>query len=268
VEEQGRPEKIGRVTVILPTLDEVENIDGAVAAVLKACDKASLDLEVLVVDDASTDGTRERVRAWESEDRRVHLLVRQGERGLAGAVLAGARFASGDVVVVMDADLSHPAEGVPALVSPVLEDACDMVIGSRYVPGGATPGWSWGRRVLSRGAAALARLLVDARDPCSGFFAVRRETLLEAGKAPGGFKIVLELLALPSPPWRTCSWTGRRDGGFALRGRMSRSCSLSFWCRRYSCGTRSTAGLRSSFRARSAGAGRQALSLPPSSGTC
>lgn len=192
---QGGHGKTGRVTVILPTLDEVESIDGAVAAVLKVCEMASLDFEVLVVDDASTDGTRERVRAWESADRRVHLLVREGERGLAGAVLAGARFASGDVVVVMDADLSHPPEAVPALVNPVLEGACDMVIGSRYVPGGAMPGWPWSRRVLSRGAAALARLLVDARDPCSGFFAVRRETLLEMGTAPGGFKIGVELLA-------------------------------------------------------------------------
>jgi dolichol-phosphate mannosyltransferase len=202
VEEQGRHGKTGRVTVILPTLDEVATIDGAIAAVLKACEMASLDFEVLVVDDASTDGTRERVRAWESDDRRVHLLVREGERGLAGAVLAGARFASGDVVVVMDADLSHPPEAVPALVRPVLQGSCDMVIGSRYVPGGATPGWSWSRRVLSRGAAVLARVLVDARDPCSGFFAVRKETLLEMGTAPGGFKIGLELLARSRPGHR------------------------------------------------------------------
>ncbi len=194
--------RIRKVTVILPTLDEAENIDAAVAAVLEACDDASLDVEVLIVDDASVDGTRERARVWESEDRRVHLLARLGERGLAGAVLAGARFASGDVVVVMDADLSHPAEAVPALARPVLEDTCDMVIGSRYVPGGATPGWPWSRRLLSWGAAVLARLLVDVRDPCSGFFAVPRETLLEAGKAPGGFKIGLEILARSRPGQR------------------------------------------------------------------
>ncbi len=190
------------VTVILPTRDEAENIDAAVAAVLEECDDASLDVEVLVVDDASIDGTRERVRVWESKDTRVHLLAREGERGLAGAVLAGARFASRDVVVVMDADLSHPAEAVPALARPVLEATCDMVIGSRYVPGGATPGWPWSRRLLSWGAAVLARLLVDVRDPCSGFFAVARGTLLEAGKAPGGFKIGLEILAGSRPGQR------------------------------------------------------------------
>jgi dolichol-phosphate mannosyltransferase len=173
-----------------------------VAAVLEECDDALLDVEVLVVDDGSSDGTRERVRVWESKDKRVHLLAREGERGLAGAVLAGARFASGDVVVVMDADLSHPPEAVPALARPVLEGRCDMVIGSRYVPGGATPGWPRSRRLLSWGAAVLARLLVDVRDPCSGFFAVPTKTLLEAGTAPGGFKIGLEILARSGPGQR------------------------------------------------------------------
>src|SRR5262245_38615956 len=157
-----------RVSVILPTLDEAENIDVILADVLKACDEASLDVEVFVVDDGSADGTRECVRLWESKDHRVHLLAREGERGLAGAVLAGARFASGDVVVVMDADLSHPAEAVPALARPVLQGTCDMVIGSRYVSGGATPGWPLSRRLLSRSAAVLAGLLVDVSDPCSG----------------------------------------------------------------------------------------------------
>jgi dolichol-phosphate mannosyltransferase len=190
------------VTVILPTLDEAENIDAVLAAVLKECDEASLDVEVFVVDDGSADGTRECVRLWESKDQRVHLLAREGERGLAGAVLAGARFASGDVVVVMDADLSHPAEVVPALARPLLEGTCDMVIGSRYVPGGATPGWPWSRRLLSRSVAVLAGLLVDVRDPCSGFFAVPRQTLLDAGKAPGGFKIGLDLLARARPGQR------------------------------------------------------------------
>ena len=192
----------GRVTVILPTRDEVHNIDEVVARVLEEGDRASLDVEVLVVDDTSTDGTRERVRGWESRDARVRLLARDAERGLAGAVLAGARFASGEVIVVMDADLSHPASAVAALARPVLDGACDMAIGSRYIPGGATPGWPFSRRLISRTAATLARLLVDVRDPCSGFFAVRKQTLLEARKAPGGFKIGLEILARSQPGQR------------------------------------------------------------------
>lgn len=219
--------RIRKISVILPTLDEAENIDTAVAAVLEACDDASLDVEVLVVDDASIDGTRERVRVWESKDNRVHLLAREGERGLAGAAVAGARFASGDVVVIMDADLSHPAEAVPALARPVLEDTCDMVIGSRYVPGGATPGWPWSRRLISKIAAVLARLFVDVRDPCSGFFAVPRQTLLEAGKAPGGFKIGLQIVARARPAQRVIeipiTFRTRAHGSSKLGARVALS---------------------------------------------
>jgi len=185
--------------VIVPTLDEAENIDETVAAVLREGDRASLDLELVVVDDGSTDGTRERVKQWESKDSRVRLISRDGERGLSGAVLAGARAASGGVIVVMDADLSHPAAALPALSRAILEDGYDMAIGSRYIPGGGTPSWPWKRRILSKLAAALGRRLVDAHDPGSGFFAIRRETLLETGKAARGFKIGLEILARLGP---------------------------------------------------------------------
>src|SRR5262245_7812493 len=198
----GCDEVGGRVSVVLPTLDEAGNIDRALSEILAEGRKASLDLEVIVVDDGSADGTRERVRGWESRDPRVRLLARDGERGLAQAVLAGTAAATGEVVVVMDADLSHPPEAAPLLAKAVLGGACAMAIGSRYVPGGATPGWPLKRRIISRGAAALAGLLVDARDPCSGFFAVRRATLLEAGRGARGFKIGLEVLARLTPDAR------------------------------------------------------------------
>jgi dolichol-phosphate mannosyltransferase len=199
----GRHDEVGRrVSVVLPTLDEAENIDRVLSEIIAAGEKASLDLEVIVVDDGSADGTRERVRAWESRDPRVRLLAREGERGLAQAVLAGSAAATGEVVVVMDADLSHPPEVVPVLAEAVLGKACAMAIGSRYLPGGSTPGWPLKRRLFSRGAAALAGLLVDARDPCSGFFATRRATLLAAGREARGFKIGLEVLAGLTPDAR------------------------------------------------------------------
>ncbi len=182
------------ISVIVPTLNEAENIDSLLIAVLDHGRREGLDLEVIVVDDGSRDGTRERVAAWGRRGSPVRLLTRDGERGLSSAVVAGARSGSGEIAVVMDADLSHPPEKIAELVRPILDGRSDMVIGSRHVPGGSTPGWPLRRRITSRGAAALAWPLVDARDPLSGFFAVRREILVEAGRDVAGFKIGLEVL--------------------------------------------------------------------------
>ena len=183
----------GGVSVLIPTLDEAGNIDRLLGEIFEHARSASLDLEVLIIDDGSRDGTRELVRAWERAHA-VTLIARDGERGLATAVLAGASRARGDVVVVMDADLSHTPGKIADLARPILDGSSDMVIGSRYVPGGSTPGWPLRRRIVSRCAAAAARIMTDVRDPLSGFFAVRRDRILEAGKGANGFKIGLEVL--------------------------------------------------------------------------
>ena len=182
-----------RISVLVPTREEAGNIDRLLHEVLALARMASLDLEVIVIDDGSRDGTRELVRAWETTHP-VTLIARDGERGLATAVLAGACRARGDVVVVMDADFSHPPERIGDLAGPILDGSSDMVIGSRYVPGGSTPGWALRRRIASRAAASVARIMTDARDPLSGFFAIRRDLLLEAGRNATGFKIGLEVL--------------------------------------------------------------------------
>lgn len=185
-----------RISIIVPTLNEAENVDALIGDILGAT-SALGQVEVIFVDDGSTDGTRQRLMAWEADPRArgaVRLLPRDGERGLAKAVLAGAELARGEVMVVMDADLSHPAQRIPDLVKPILDGTSDMAIGSRYVPGGSTPGWPAKRRLMSRAAALLAWPITDVRDPMSGFFAVRRERLLEAGARAEGFKIGLEVL--------------------------------------------------------------------------
>jgi dolichol-phosphate mannosyltransferase len=181
------------VSILVPTLNEADNVEPLLQAIVQEGRAASLDFEVIVIDDGSTDGTRDRVCEWE-KDHPVRLLARDKEGGLAGAVLAGARLAVGGVVLVMDADLSHPSEKVAALIRPVLDGSHDMVIGSRYVPGGSTPCWPLSRRIVSRGAAVLARPFTAVRDPLSGFFAVRRDVFLEMGQGASGFKIGLEVL--------------------------------------------------------------------------
>jgi dolichol-phosphate mannosyltransferase len=179
------------IAMIVPTLQEVDNIVPLVARIEQT--KVPFG-EIIFVDDGSTDGTREKIRELTTVHR-VRLIERDGaERGLAGAIVAGANASSADVLVVLDADLSHPPEKIPALLQPVLANEADLVIGSRYVPGGATPGWPVWRRFLSRVASALAYPLTGVRDSMGGFFAIRRECLLRFAKQAAGFKIVFETI--------------------------------------------------------------------------
>ena len=189
-----RQPEYARVSVIVPTLNEVENIDALIAAILAQA-TPELRLEVLVADGGSIDGTVERVRSRQANGA-VRLVEAGGQRGLAGDVLAAARLSSASIVVVMDADFSHPPASIPQLVAPILADESDMVVGSRYVPAGATPDWPLGRRALSRLGGLLAWPLTDIKDPMSGFFAVRRDKLLSVDPSASGFKIGLEVMAI------------------------------------------------------------------------
>ncbi|MBA2432077.1 MAG: polyprenol monophosphomannose synthase [Chthoniobacterales bacterium] len=149
---------------------------------------------MLIVDDNSTDGTPERVQSLGKEFP-VRLIERaEPTLGLSGAVIAGARAAVGEILVVMDADLSHPPREIPNLVAPILAGRADMVIGSRYVRGGTTPGWPLYRKAMSRLAAGTAYPLTGVHDSMCGFFAIRRERLLELAPHATGFKIAFEAI--------------------------------------------------------------------------
>ena len=143
------------ISVIVPTLNEVGNVDGLLGAILAQA-TSSLEIEVLIADGGSIDGTIDRVREWETTSP-IRLIV-GGKQGLAGDVLAAARQATSEVVVVIDADFSHPPASIPELVAPIFDGTSDLVIGSRYVPGGSTPDWPWRRKLLSqsRGGLGLA----------------------------------------------------------------------------------------------------------------
>jgi dolichol-phosphate mannosyltransferase len=182
------------VSIIVPTLNEAGNIEPLLTRIFKVRDEHLLDLEVVFVDDASTDATCEEILAWQ-EKYPVRLIRRTCDDGLAGAVMAGARAAEGEYVVVMDADLSHPPEAIPDLLAPLLKGSHDMVIGSRYVPGGAMPEWPLQRKISSKLATLPARFFTDARDPMAGLFAVRRYRLADLNRQVNGFKIGLEVLA-------------------------------------------------------------------------
>src|SRR3989442_9413434 len=179
------------VSIIVPTLNEEENIVPLVSEIT-AC--AVPFREILFVDDNSTDATREKIHAL-AGSQPIRLIEQDGAGpGLAGAIMAGARAAQGEVLLVMDADLSHPPDRIKDLVAPLFADTADLVVGSRYVKDGSTPGWPVWRRVVSRTGAMLAYPLTGLHDSMCGFFAIGRSRLLELAPPTSGFKIVFETI--------------------------------------------------------------------------
>jgi dolichol-phosphate mannosyltransferase len=179
------------VSIIVPTLNEEENIAPLVSEIA-ACDVPFR--EILFVDDNSTDATREKIRGL-AGSQPIRLIDQDGEGpGLAGAIMSGARAAQGEILLVMDADLSHPPCRIKDLVAPLFAGTADLVVGSRYVKGGSTPGWPVWRRVVSRTGAVLAYPLTGLHDSMCGFFAVGRSRLLELAPETSGFKIVFETM--------------------------------------------------------------------------
>lgn len=187
-----------RVSVIVPTYNERKTVPVLLRRLAAAVGRPRWESEAVVVDDSSPDGTGKVAAEVGAELRDVLpvvVLTRPGKAGLASAVLEGVQRGRGDVVAVMDSDLSHPPEVVPALLA-AIDGGADLAIGSRYVRGGGITRWSVSRRVLSWGATRLARVLlgVTVRDPMSGLFACRRR-LFDGVQFEGlGYKLLLEIL--------------------------------------------------------------------------
>lgn len=185
-----------QLSIIVPTYCESENLTVLIPRVNRVLTEAELDAEIIVVDDDSPDETIQ-VCEQLAEICPLRLITRKNERGLSTAVIAGLNAASGGILLVMDADLSHPPEKIPELVSALNQRQADFVIGSRYVEGGTTDqSWGWFRKWNSRVATWLSRPFTSARDPLAGFFAIKRQTYLKAHQIlnPVGYKIGLELI--------------------------------------------------------------------------
>jgi dolichol-phosphate mannosyltransferase len=184
------------LTVVIPTFNERETLERLYPRLSAAL--AGHPAELVVVDDGSPDGTAAFARTL-SAPLPTHVLERPAKLGLASAVQAGFDEAQGDVIVVMDADGSHPPEAVLRLEAAIRDGGAEFALGSRWVAGGSAPGLTRARRILSGGAGLLARPLVSVRDPMSGFFAVRRDVLARAPLHPIGYKIALEVLVRCRP---------------------------------------------------------------------
>lgn len=209
------------VSVIIPTFREAENLPVLVPRLAAALQQAELTFEIVIVDDNSPDATAQ-VCAELATQYPVRLEVRATERGLSSAVLHGMNVARGDVLVCLDADLSHPPEKVPELVK-TLRDGADIVIGSRYVRGGTTAeGWGLFRRLNSKAATLMAWPLTATSDPMAGFFAIGRDTFEAAQNLdPIGYKIALELLV-------KCRCTDVREVPIHFENRLHGASKLSF----------------------------------------
>jgi len=169
---------LGRVLVVVPTYNEAENLDPVLGRLRAAVPEA----DVLVVDDGSPDGTGAIAERIAGADPAVHVLHRTQKAGLGAAYVAGFRWALAqgyDAVVEMDADGSHAPEELPRLLT-ALRDA-DLVIGSRWVPGGQIRNWPLSRLLLSRGASLYTRILLryPVKDSTAGYRTYRRAVLEE-----------------------------------------------------------------------------------------
>src|SRR6266508_3959042 len=183
--------------VVLPTYDEAENLPGIAAAILEQVPGATL----LVVDDASPDGTGELADDLATREPRIRVRHRAGKQGLGRAYLDGFRVAldgGAEALVQMDADWSHDPTVLPALLEPIAADRADLVIGSRYVGGGRVLDWGIGRRLISRLGSQFARTVLGLRphDLTGGFKAWRAATLAAipfGGVHAGGYVFQIEM---------------------------------------------------------------------------
>lgn len=191
--------KLPSIQVIIPTYNEADNIEALVTALLAL----PLPLGVIVVDDNSPDGTgRLADQLVHAHAERMHVVHRAGKLGLGTAYLAGFKRAfelGAEKIMTMDADFSHNPRYIPAMVALSIEK--DVVIGSRYVPGGQTPSWPWYRLLLSNVANSVTHLALglEARDTTAGFRLYHRyvlESIALESIFSSGYSFLVEMLYL------------------------------------------------------------------------
>lgn len=189
-----------KLTVVSPTYQERENVAPLIEELVRVLQ--GIDFEVLIVDDASPDGTADAVAEIGAHDARVRVLRREGVRALSAAVIDGFSDARGEVVACMDADLQHDPSILPEMLRR-LDAGADLVAATRYSGAGGTGDWSGLRRLGSRVATRLAQAFIGVRlsDPMSGYFMLRKADFLRVRRELDGrgFKILLEIVARLGP---------------------------------------------------------------------
>jgi dolichol-phosphate mannosyltransferase len=182
------------ISIIIPTFNERDNIGTVVHDVFAVARARRYAIEIVIVDDNSPDGTGQEAELL-AKRFPITVIHREGKKGLGSAVVEGFARARGRIWGMMDADRSHPAEMLPALIEPILEGRAQLTIGSRYMEGGAVEYWPWVRHILSYVATLLGRLFAGGvRDPLSGFLFFDRTVVEGIPLKVTGYKIGLEIL--------------------------------------------------------------------------
>lgn len=185
-----------KLAIIIPTLNERASLPVLFDELKPVCRELvgkNYEIEIIIVDDNSKDGTREYIKEYAAQNILPLKLVERNERGLATAVIRGMAETDAELLCVLDADLSHP----PSLIPQMAENAksFDAVLPCRNMPGGGAEEWPIHRKLTSMLATALVKLLgIKVRDPLSGFFLIHRSVIAGVALSPIGYKILLEIL--------------------------------------------------------------------------
>ncbi|MCY4490886.1 MAG: polyprenol monophosphomannose synthase, partial [Thaumarchaeota archaeon] len=189
-----------QVSIIIPTYNESQNILALLKSIKDNIPK-SLLTQTIIVDDSSPDGTGKIVEEYLKNVKNIaghtiDIIHRKAKRGLSSAILNGIQHATGDTIVVMDSDMSHPPHIIPKMLDALRQYQCDLVVASRYIKGGKISGWSLKRKIISKGATIIAKkgLGIKPSDPMSGFFVFKKNILKGINFDAIGYKILLEIL--------------------------------------------------------------------------
>ena len=193
-------EKNPHISIIIPTYNESQNILNILKCIGDIIPK-NTQTQAIVVDDNSPDGTGKIVEDYLKNVKKIagytiDVIHRTTKRGLSSAIVSGIQRATGDTIVIMDSDLSHPPQIIPKMIETLKKYQCDLVVASRYITGGKISGWNKKRKLLSKIATMIAKkgLGVKTNDPMSGFFAFRKGILKGLNFDAIGYKLLLEIL--------------------------------------------------------------------------
>ncbi|MEQ8168096.1 MAG: polyprenol monophosphomannose synthase [Candidatus Eremiobacterota bacterium] len=185
--------EIPSVSIIVPTYNEKDNLPELVKNIFSVVKKDKFDLEIVIVDDNSPDGTADVAREL-SKKYSLHLVSRSEKSGLSSAVVDGIKSAKGDIIGVMDGDLSHDPVIIPKMIDAIARQKNQLVVGSRDIKGGKIENWPLARRIISWVAVLIAFPFTGVKDRTSGYFFFKRDILDGVTLDPKGFKIGLEIM--------------------------------------------------------------------------